>query len=96
MDKGEQLSRGKAKTLYRTEDPGLLVMEYRDDTSAFDGEKTERLERKGRVNNQITCYDAGFLAQVFVFTLDLNLQSKSDVHNFGKSSYAKKMLTCLD
>ena len=50
----------------------------------------------GRVNNQITCYDAGFLARVFVFTLDLNLQSNSDVHNFGKSSYAKKMLTCLD
>ena len=50
----------------------------------------------GEVKNQITCYDAGFLAQVFVFTLDLNLQSNSDVEKFGQTGFAKKMLTCLD
>ena len=50
----------------------------------------------GEVKNQITCYDAGFLAKVFVFTLDLNLQSNSDVEKFGQTGFAKKMLTCLD
>ena len=51
MKRGEELYSGKAKSLYLTEDPKLLIMEFRDDTSAFDGEKIEQLDRKGMVNN---------------------------------------------
>lgn len=56
MNKLKELARGKAKTLYETDDPDLLVMEYRDDTSAFDGGKMASLERKGRVNNRINAF----------------------------------------
>jgi len=51
MEKRELLVKGKAKSMYATDDPGYVVMHFRDDTSAFDGKKVEQLERKGRVNN---------------------------------------------
>lgn len=51
MEKREELYAGKAKSVYKTDDPDLLVMHFRDDTSAFDGKKKEQLERKGKVNN---------------------------------------------
>ena len=52
MEKRSELYRGKAKTVYTTDDPSLLVLEFRNDTSAFDGEKVEQLDRKGMVNNK--------------------------------------------
>ncbi|WP_371193027.1 phosphoribosylaminoimidazolesuccinocarboxamide synthase [Glaciecola sp. SC05] len=52
MQKGAELYRGKAKTVFLTDQADLLVLEFRDDTSAFDGEKIEQLERKGEVNNK--------------------------------------------
>ncbi len=51
MEKREELYAGKAKSVYKTDDPDLLIMHFRDDTSAFDGKKKEQLERKGKVNN---------------------------------------------
>src|SRR6266545_4163294 len=39
MEKRQELYRGKAKTVYATDDPNVLVMHYRDDVSAFDGAK---------------------------------------------------------
>ncbi len=75
MNKGKELARGKAKTLYETDDTELLIMEYRDDTSAFDGDKIERLDRKGRVNNRINAFimqqlEAAGVATHFVRLLD--------------------------
>ena len=52
MQKVSELYRGKAKTVYTTEDPSLLVLHFRNDTSAFDGERIEQLDRKGMVNNK--------------------------------------------
>ncbi|MDA9636140.1 phosphoribosylaminoimidazolesuccinocarboxamide synthase [SAR86 cluster bacterium] len=52
MEKIEILKTGKAKALYTTSDPSKLIMEYRDDTSAFDGKKIEQLAGKGTVNNR--------------------------------------------
>ncbi len=52
MERGAELYAGKAKTVYTTDDPELLILEFRDDTSAFDGEKVEQLARKGMVNNR--------------------------------------------
>ena len=37
MEKRQERYRGKAKTVYATDDPQRLVMHYRDDVSAFDG-----------------------------------------------------------
>lgn len=47
---------GKAKSLYKTDDPHYLIMEFRDDTSAFDGVKTAQLAKKGIVNNQFNAF----------------------------------------
>lgn len=52
MQKVSELYRGKAKTVFVTDDPNKLILEFRDDTSAFDGEKIEQLSRKGEVNNK--------------------------------------------
>ena len=39
MEKKEQLYEGKAKKVYATEDPNLVIVSYKDDATAFDGAK---------------------------------------------------------
>jgi phosphoribosylaminoimidazole-succinocarboxamide synthase len=56
MQKRDELYRGKAKTVFLTDDAEKLVLYFRNDTSAFDGEKIEQLERKGEVNNKFNHY----------------------------------------
>jgi phosphoribosylaminoimidazole-succinocarboxamide synthase len=56
MEKREELYAGKAKSVYRTDDPERFVMVFRDDTSAFDGERKEQLNRKGMVNNRFNAF----------------------------------------
>lgn len=43
MEKRSELYRGKAKTVYHTDDPNRLILEFRNDTSAFDGERSNSL-----------------------------------------------------
>ncbi len=70
MQKREELYRGKAKTVYFTDDSEKLILHFRNDTSAFDGEKIEQLERKGEVNNKFNHFvmtkleEAGIATQV--------------------------------
>ncbi|WP_075181435.1 phosphoribosylaminoimidazolesuccinocarboxamide synthase [Pantoea sp. 1.19] len=52
MQKQAELYRGKAKTVYSTDNPDLLVLEFRNDTSAGDGARIEQFDRKGMVNNK--------------------------------------------
>jgi phosphoribosylaminoimidazole-succinocarboxamide synthase len=54
MKKGELLYSGKAKSLYRTNNPGELLVEFRDDITAFDGGKKDVLSRKGSYNAQVS------------------------------------------
>jgi phosphoribosylaminoimidazole-succinocarboxamide synthase len=56
MQKLQELYAGKAKSVYTTEDPNKFVLVFRDDTSAFDGEKMEKLNRKGMVNNKFNAF----------------------------------------
>ncbi len=56
MEKRQEIYRGKAKTVYSTDDPHHLVMHYRDDVSAFDGAKLAKLDLKGETNNRINAY----------------------------------------
>lgn len=56
MQKGEQLYAGKAKIVYASEDPTRLILHFKDDTSAFDGEKVEQLAHKGEVNNKFNAF----------------------------------------
>ena len=50
MKKQAELYRGKAKTVYSTDNPDLLVLEFRNDTSAGDGARIEQFDRKGMVS----------------------------------------------
>lgn len=56
MQKQAELYRGKAKTVYSTENPDLLVLEFRNDTSAGDGARIEQFDRKGMVNNKFNYF----------------------------------------
>lgn len=62
MQKLEVLYSGKAKSVYKTEDADFLIMEFRNDTSAFDGAKKEKLARKGAINNQFNAFVMSRLA----------------------------------
>ena len=85
MKRGKELYSGKAKSMHLTEDPGLLIMEFRDDTSAFDGEKIEQLDRKGMVNN---------LFNAFIMT---NLENAGvDTHFDKLLSETESIVTNLD
>ena len=63
MKKGDELYSGKAKSVYLTDDPDLLVLHFRDDTSAFDGEKVDQLAQKGAINNQFNAFIMTHLAE---------------------------------
>ncbi len=56
MKQGKLLYTGKAKSVYESEIPGRLIMEYRNDTSAFDGKKLAQLDDKGMVNNKFNAF----------------------------------------
>ena len=56
MQKRELLYSGKAKSVYASDDPDKLILQFRNDTSAFDGEKVAQLERKGMVNNKFNAF----------------------------------------
>lgn len=62
MEKRAELYRGKAKSVYLTDDPDLLILLFRDDTSAFDGKRIEQLDRKGMVNNRFNAFIMARLA----------------------------------
>ena len=54
MNRGSLRYEGKAKRVYETEDPTLYIMEYKDDATAFNGEKKGTIEGKGVVNNHMS------------------------------------------
>ena len=56
MEKREELYRGKAKSVYTTDDADRLILLFRNDTSAFDGKRIEQLDRKGMVNNKFNAF----------------------------------------
>ncbi|MBQ1524319.1 MAG: phosphoribosylaminoimidazolesuccinocarboxamide synthase, partial [Firmicutes bacterium] len=54
MEKGQQLYEGKAKKVYATEDPQLLIVSYKDDATAFNGVKRGTIAGKGVINNRMS------------------------------------------
>ena len=54
MEKKEMLYEGKAKKVYTTEDPDVLIVSYKDDATAFNGLKKGTIVGKGAINNRMT------------------------------------------
>ncbi|MBR1422012.1 MAG: phosphoribosylaminoimidazolesuccinocarboxamide synthase [Ruminococcus sp.] len=54
--KGAQLYEGKAKKVFATNDPDLVIVDYKDDATAFNGEKKGTITGKGVINNKMTNY----------------------------------------
>ncbi len=54
MEKREQLYEGKAKKVFATDDPCVVIVDYKDDATAFNGEKKGTIEGKGVINNRMT------------------------------------------
>ena len=54
MEKTVQLYEGKAKKVYATEDPSLVIVSYKDDATAFNGVKKGTIVGKGVINNRMT------------------------------------------
>lgn len=54
MRKGKQIYEGKAKKVYRTDDPRFLIVSYKDDATAFNGLKKGTITGKGIINNKMS------------------------------------------
>lgn len=54
MEKKEQLYEGKAKKVFTTDEPELLIVQYKDDATAFNGLKKGTIVGKGIINNQMS------------------------------------------
>ena len=68
MEKKEQLYEGKAKKVFATDDANLVIVDYKDDATAFNGEKKGTITGKGAINNQMTNYLMGQLEKAGVPT----------------------------
>ena len=66
--KGEQLYEGKAKRVFATNDPDLVIVDYKDDATAFNGEKKGTISGKGVINNRMTNFMFKLLEQAGVPT----------------------------
>jgi phosphoribosylaminoimidazole-succinocarboxamide synthase len=79
MQKLAELYRGKAKTVYCTDNPDHLILEFRNDTSAFDGLRIEQLDHKGMINNKFNYFIMNQLAQAGISTQLIQLLSDNEV-----------------
>ncbi|MDO9508761.1 MAG: phosphoribosylaminoimidazolesuccinocarboxamide synthase [Thermovirgaceae bacterium] len=61
MEKHSMLYEGKAKKLFETEDPSILLIEYKDSLTAFNAQKKSTLSGKGSLNNKISAYLLEFI-----------------------------------
>lgn len=79
MLKNTLLYTGKAKSVYTTDNPDLLILVFRDDASAFNGEKIAQLDRKGKVNNLFNAFIMEKLAEAGIETHFEKLINPSEV-----------------
>ncbi|MBQ8972302.1 MAG: phosphoribosylaminoimidazolesuccinocarboxamide synthase [Clostridia bacterium] len=63
MEKREMLYEGKAKRVYATENPEILLVDYKDDATAFNGLKKGSIAGKGAINNRVTNFMMRLLEQ---------------------------------
>jgi len=73
MKKLEMLYEGKAKKVFKTDDPKKYIVEYKDDATAFNGEKKGTIVGKGVVNNKMSAALFGLLEKEGVTTHQIEL-----------------------
>ncbi len=78
MQRGNELYSGKAKSVYACERDDALILHFRNDTSAFDGEKVEQLDRKGMINNKFNAFIMEHLEREGIATHFLGLVSDDE------------------
>ena len=78
MQRKEELYKGKAKSVFVTDDPDSLILFFRDDTSAFDGKRIEQLDRKGMVNNKFNAFIMTKLQEAGIPTHFIRLLSEQE------------------
>ena len=78
MNKIKEITSGKAKSLFTTDNEKHLIMNFRDDTSAFDGKKKEALLGKGAVNNQFNAFILDHLESNDVPTHHIKVINQTD------------------
>ena len=83
MVKVKEIATGKAKSMFTTGNPDELIMEFRDDASAFDGKKRASLAGKGAVNNQFNAFIMNYLGDNGIehHLIDLMDNTHSLVHS---------------
>ena len=75
----KKIYEGKAKILYEGPEPGTLIQYFKDDATAFNGEKKAQLEGKGVINNRISEFVMTRLAGIGVqnhFIKRMNLREQ--------------------
>ena len=78
MQRGTELYSGKAKSVFTSDREDALILHFRNDTSAFDGEKIEQLDRKGMVNNKFNAFIMEHLEENGIATHFLELLSDDE------------------
>lgn len=68
VQKTDLIYKGKAKSVYNTDHPDYVIMHFRNDASAFNGERMASLERKGAVNNLFNTFIMNKLAEAGIET----------------------------
>lgn len=68
MQKLEQLYEGKAKKVFKTDDPELYIVDYKDDATAFNGAKKGQIAGKGVINNRMSNFLMGIMEKAGVPT----------------------------
>lgn len=78
MEKLEQLYEGKAKKVFKTDNPDEVIVSYKDDATAFDGTKRGTIRGKGQVNNQMSNFLMGKLEEAGIPTHLIKELNESD------------------
>ncbi len=78
MEKRNELYRGKAKSVYETDNSDQMILLFRNDTSANDGERIDQLDRKGMVNNRFNAFIMDELEKQGVATHHIKLLSDQE------------------
>ena len=101
MKKLEQLYEGKAKKVFATDDPDIVIVDYKDDATAFNGEKKGTIVGKGMINNRMTNYIFQVLEKEGVPThyvkelSDRETALKKVYHHRAYGSWPQAAIACL-